>query len=82
MQYFDLAPNVVIIGGILLLAYTSSTEEYGPCLYFYDLENRRTCAKVNKAEILVDCYPHPTESGITFIRYISNEKISVRSVES
>ena len=40
----DLAPNLIKYGDSLLLAYTSSTKEYGPSLYFYDLKNCKTLA--------------------------------------
>ena len=52
----------------LFLAYTSATEELGNSLYFYDLENKRTCAKV-KAELLLDSYPHQSDEDLTLIRY-------------
>ena len=67
-------------GSKLFLAYTCATVEEGPCLYFYDLENRRTCAKVSKADLLIDCYPHQTDEGLTLIRYIVDETIYERSV--
>lgn len=58
--------------GKLFLAYTSATEEEGACLYFYDLQNNRTCAKVGKADLLIDCYPHKTDTEVTLVRYIKD----------
>ena len=77
----DQAPNLIKNGGKLFLAYTSATVEEGPCLYFYDLENRRTCAKVSQADLLIDCYPHQTDEGLTLIRYIMDETLFERSVD-
>ena len=77
----DQAPNLIKNVGKLFLAYTSATVEEGPCLYFYDLENRMTCAKVSKADLLIDCYPHQTDKKLTMIRYIMDETIYERSVD-
>ena len=67
----DQAPNLIKNGDKLFLAYTCATEVEA-CLYFYDLENNRTCAKVSKAELLVDCYLDKTDEEVTstHIRYI------------
>ena len=50
-------------------------------MYFYDLENGRTCAKVSKAELLIDCYEHPTDARLSNIRYMQDHQIIVRSVD-
>ena len=63
------------------MAYTSATVEEGPCLYFYDLENGRTCAKVSKAELFLDSYPHQSDERLTLIRYVDDEKLYERSVD-
>ena len=49
-------------------------------MYFYDLENNRTCAKVSNGELLLDSYPHQSDEGITLIRYIMEETLFERSV--
>lgn len=78
----DLAPNMIKIEGKLFLAYTFATEGVGPSLFFYDLQNGRTCARISKADLLIDCYPH-TDDGVTktHIRYIENETVFVRSID-
>ena len=78
----DLAPNIIKIEGKLFLAYAFSIEAYGSSLFFYDLQNGRTCARISKAELLIDCYSH-TDDGVTktHIRYIGNETVFVGSVD-
>ena len=79
----DQAPNLIRNeeGNLLLLAYTSATEESGASLYFYDLEKGRTCVSLSKAELLIDCLPSQTDARLTNIRYIQDEEIYVRSVD-
>ena len=66
-------------GGKLFLAYTSVSTFQS--LYFYDLESSRTCAKVPNAELLIECYPHKTDPGLTCIRYINDKDMFLRSVD-
>jgi len=75
----DQAPNMINNGGKLFLAYTSVTTLQS--LYFYDLENGRTCAKVPNAELFIECYPNKTDPGLTFIRYIKDKDMFLRSVD-
>lgn len=77
----DQAPNLIQNDGNLLLVYTSATEAEGPGLYFYDLKSSQTCAKVSKAELFLDCYPHQTDAGVTNIRYIIGDKVAERSID-
>ena len=76
----DQEPCLIKNEGNLFLTYTSASTETGACLYFYDLSNRRTCAKVSEAELFIDCYPHKTEVGITNIRYTQKDNLVERSV--
>ena len=77
----DMAPNMIKNDGKLYLAYTSATEELGASLYLYDLKNGRTCARVSKAELLIDIYPHKTDPGVTLMRYIIQKEVFLRSVD-
>ena len=63
------------------MAYTSAVVKEGPGIFFYDLENGRTCAKVSKADLMIDCYPHQTEDRLTLVRYIIDETLYERSVD-
>ena len=67
--------------GQLFLVYTSATEEEGASVFFYDLENGRTCARVRKAELFIDCFPHQTDVDVTLMRYIIKEEIFLRKVD-
>ena len=55
--YMTQAPN--LIGSKkdnYLLVYAGVSLYSGSCLYFYDLSNHKTFARIEGAELLVDCY--------------------------
>lgn len=85
MLQFYLRPDPTLIesgNGHKILVYASPSTKDGACLEFYDLEARRTFARVPDAEALIDCYTlsSPTQHN-TRIVYLKGETVIDRIVD-